>query len=320
MALPERQHEGDVVVVTLDVGGVECGRAGTRVDLGGEGADAEAGATLLLLHAKLGRWFQPGGHADGDTNLAAVALRASELPDGTTVSQEGYTQAQGTQALYRRIFATQGLTLGATSIFGLECEVALFADAKTSRDALARIRDALRTDEGASSYFAQLLATVAACGGGHATIDRSKPSLWDLIAEDPHLSRFRAALERFDLDTTLDAPGDLTVFAPTDDAFARLPAGTLERLEATANEAMFDRIVIYHLVDRRVGVADLRPGVLVTSLEGDPGATVTVDGGVPAVNGVPIGAGEQSAANGILHVIDAVLIPPSVQLDALAGS
>lgn len=150
-------------------------------------------------------------------------------------------------------------------------------------------------------------------------MDRSKPTLWDLISADPRLSEFRDALERLDVDTALDAPGDITVFAPSNDAFERLPAGTRERLESTVNEQMFDRIVIYHLVDRSVGVADLKPGMLDTSLVRDPGVLVTVDSGVPAINGVPVDGTEQRGANGILHVIGTVLVPPSVDLDALAA-
>ncbi|MEZ5101278.1 MAG: hypothetical protein R3C15_16050 [Thermoleophilia bacterium] len=120
-------------------------------------------------------------------DLAAVALRADDLPDGTQVLQEGYIDADGTEALYRRLFATEGLTLGASRIFGVECEVALFADAETSRAALERIRQAIATEDGASSYFSQLLANVT---GGEVVSLQGTTVPQAEIAEDAVVSSF----------------------------------------------------------------------------------------------------------------------------------
>ncbi len=119
-----------------------------------------------------------------------------------------------------------------------------------------------------------------------------------------------AAVQAAGLVDTLKGPGPFTVFAPTDAAFAALPAGTVERLLRPENRAELTRILTYHVVPGRVTAADLSGRTATpTSVEG---RRLQVDGrqGV-TVNGARVVTADVGASNGVIHVIDRVLIPPA---------
>ncbi len=110
---------------------------------------------------------------------------------------------------------------------------------------------------------------------------------------------------------TLKGPGPFTVFAPTDAAFAKLPAGTVERLLKPENKAKLVSILTYHVVAGKVMSAGLAGKV--TEAKTVEGTTVKIDatkGGV-TVNGAKVVKADIAATNGVIHVIDTVLIPKS---------
>lgn len=118
------------------------------------------------------------------------------------------------------------------------------------------------------------------------------------------------ALTAADLVNTLKGPGPFTVFAPTDEAFAKLPAGTLDNLLKPENKDKLRRILTYHVVPGKVLAADV---VKVSSAK-----TVSGDSLPIHVNGTAVMAGKArvvktdiAASNGVIHVIDTVLLPPS---------
>jgi transforming growth factor-beta-induced protein len=114
-----------------------------------------------------------------------------------------------------------------------------------------------------------------------------------------------AAAEAAGLATTLAEGGPFTVFAPTDAAFAALPEGTLEAV--LGDTELLTSILLYHVVPGRILAADLVDGQVVTTAEGRP-VRVTLGSGA-RVNGVDIVATDVMASNGVIHVIDAVLLP-----------
>jgi transforming growth factor-beta-induced protein len=123
-----------------------------------------------------------------------------------------------------------------------------------------------------------------------------------------------AAVEAAGLVETLQGPGPFTVFAPTDDAFAALPAGVLDALLLPENQAVLTQILTYHVLAGEVLAADVTAGEVET-VQGDP-ITITTDGGV-MVNDANVVATDVMASNGVIHVIDAVLLPPGVDPAAL---
>ncbi len=103
---------------------------------------------------------------------------------------------------------------------------------------------------------------------------------------------------------TLKSAGPFTVFAPTDEAFAKLPAGTLEKL--LANPAELKKVLTYHVVSGKVMAADVKPGK-VTTVEGSS-ATLATKGGV-TIDKANVVKTDIACSNGVIHVIDAVILP-----------
>lgn len=117
-----------------------------------------------------------------------------------------------------------------------------------------------------------------------------------------------AAVQAAGLVDTLKGPGPFTVFAPTDAAFAALPAGTVEDLLKPENKDKLVAILTYHVVPGKVMSTDLTDGLMAKTVNGAD-VTITLDGGAK-VNGATISTADIEASNGVIHVIDAVILPP----------
>src|SRR5689334_10476298 len=119
------------------------------------------------------------------------------------------------------------------------------------------------------------------------------------------------ALTAADLVGTLKAPGPFTVFAPTDEAFAKLPAGTLENLLKPENKDKLRRILMYHVVAGEVRAADVVKLPSAKAVSGDT-ITVSVNHGKVHVNDANVVKTDVPASNGVIHVIDTVILPSGV--------
>ena len=118
-----------------------------------------------------------------------------------------------------------------------------------------------------------------------------------------------AAVQAAGLVETLKGEGPFTVFAPTDEAFAALPAGTVENLLKPENKDTLDAILTSHVVPGKVMSTDLSNGMMAKTAQGGE-VTILTEGGVK-VNGANVVAADIAADNGVIHVIDAVILPPS---------
>jgi uncharacterized surface protein with fasciclin (FAS1) repeats len=116
-----------------------------------------------------------------------------------------------------------------------------------------------------------------------------------------------AAVQAAGLVDTLKGEGPFTVFAPTDAAFAALPAGTVEDLLKPENKDKLTAILTYHVVPGKVMSTDLTEGMMAKTVQGGE-ATITLEGGAK-VDGAAISAADIEATNGVIHVIDAVIMP-----------
>lgn len=112
-----------------------------------------------------------------------------------------------------------------------------------------------------------------------------------------------------DLVDTLKGPGPFTLFAPTDDAFAKLPAGTLDKL--LADPAALKDVLLYHVVQGKVMAADVTGMTSATSVQGSPIAIAVKDGKVYLNDSAQVVTTDIEASNGVIHVIDAVILPPT---------
>jgi uncharacterized surface protein with fasciclin (FAS1) repeats len=141
-----------------------------------------------------------------------------------------------------------------------------------------------------------------AFAGGHSK------DIVDTAVAAGSFNTLAAALTAAGLVDTLKGEGPFTVFAPTDAAFAALPAGTVEDLLKPENKDKLVAVLTYHVVAGKVMSADLTEGMTAATVQGSD-LTITLDGGAK-VNGAVISAVDVEASNGVIHVIDAVLLPP----------
>lgn len=117
-----------------------------------------------------------------------------------------------------------------------------------------------------------------------------------------------AAVKAAGLVETLKGPGPFTVFAPTDEAFAKLPAGTLESLLKPENKSKLQSILTYHVVAGKVMARDVTAMSSAKTVEGGSIAIKTMNGGL-MVNNAHVTQTDIAASNGVIHVIDTVILP-----------
>jgi uncharacterized surface protein with fasciclin (FAS1) repeats len=117
-----------------------------------------------------------------------------------------------------------------------------------------------------------------------------------------------AALQAAGLVDTLKGPGPFTVFAPTDEAFAKLPAGTVEMLLKPENKAKLTRILTYHVVAGKVMAADAAKLTSAKAVSGDT-LTIAAHGGGVTIDKAKVVKADIAASNGVIHVIDTVILP-----------
>lgn len=117
-----------------------------------------------------------------------------------------------------------------------------------------------------------------------------------------------AAVQAAGLVETLKGEGPFTVFAPTDAAFAALPEGTVEDLLKPENKEQLAAVLTYHVVPGKVMSTDLSNGMTAATVQGAD-VTIMTEGGVK-VNAANVTTADIAASNGVIHVIDAVILPP----------
>lgn len=130
----------------------------------------------------------------------------------------------------------------------------------------------------------------------------------EIISGDGRFSTLAAAIDAAGLAETLAGKGPFTLFAPPDSVFAKLPPGTAESLLQEA--AVLKNILLYHIVSGKLAAADLGQLPAVETLLGDMLPIEVAAGGAVAIGGAPIVRADVPAANGVVHVIDKVLLPP----------
>ena len=151
------------------------------------------------------------------------------------------------------------------------------------------------------------LTTAAAMFGTTALADGHSKDIVDTAAAAGSFSTLLAAAEAAGLVDTLKSEGPFTVFAPTDEAFAALPEGTVADLLKPENKETLTGILTYHVVAGSVMSTDLTDGMTPTTVQGGM-ITIDLSDGVK-VNDATVTAADIQASNGVIHVIDKVILP-----------
>ncbi len=159
---------------------------------------------------------------------------------------------------------------------------------------------------------------LAACGGDEETTTTAAPATTEAAMMDivdtavaaGDFTTLASLLEAAGLVETLKGPGPFTVFAPTDEAFAKVPQETLDALAADPEGALTD-VLTYHVISGKIMAADVTDGLETETLQGSTVKFTVKDGSV-MINDANIIQTDIECSNGVIHVIDAVILPPAM--------
>jgi uncharacterized surface protein with fasciclin (FAS1) repeats len=176
------------------------------------------------------------------------------------------------------------------------------------------MRNSMRRMVGAVAAVLAVPAIASAQSPSHNG-KTSMKNIVEIAIEAGNFNTLVTAVKAAGLAETLQGPGPFTVFAPSDAAFAKLPAGTVESL--LADKAKLTSILTYHVVSGKVMADDIvkANGATPTTVNGLPLDIVVRDGKV-YVNGAQVVSADIAASNGVIHVIDTVLLPKAAPVGA----
>ena len=160
-------------------------------------------------------------------------------------------------------------------------------------------------------FGVSMAATNAYAEPGSERAAEARGATKDVVATAIQAGHFKTlvkAIEAAGLVETLKGKGPFTVFAPTDAAFAKLPAGTVESLLKPENKAQLTKILTYHVVAGSVKAADVVKLTEAKTVQGQS-VKIMVKGGKVSVDGATVTATDIAASNGVIHVIDSVIMP-----------
>ena len=158
------------------------------------------------------------------------------------------------------------------------------------------------------AYVIQALAGVAIIGMVAGSLQAQGRDIVDTAVAAGQFKTLAAALQAAGLVDTLKGAGPFTVFAPTDAAFAKLPKGTVEELLKPENKAKLTAILTYHVVPGKLMAADVAKVADAKTVQGGS-VKVTAGAGKVMVNDSTVVKADIGASNGVIHVIDTVLMP-----------
>jgi uncharacterized surface protein with fasciclin (FAS1) repeats len=233
------------------------------------------------------------------------------LPEGTLETLLADPSGDLTQILLYHVLP--GKVMAADVSDGLEAETLQGASVGFSVEGdTVKIDDAtiVSTDVEASNGVIHIIDAVMLPPSEEET-STMENDIVETAMEAGGLETLLAAVEAAGLVEALQNVGPYTVFAPTDAAFSALPEGTMETLLADPMGNL-SQILLYHVVPGRVMAADLSDGLGIETLQGDSVA-FSVEGDVVKINDATIVTTDIEAANGVIHVIDEVILPPSLE-------
>ncbi len=265
--------------------------------------DPEALRSVLLYHVVPGRL------------VAALISDGKEVQtaQGESVQfsfTDGVKKINGATIVARDIQASNGVIHAIDSVILPPSLAAALADLLPSAE--EGVAEAAATPEPTEEAVAEAAATPEPS-------EEAAEELADIVDTAVAAGQFTtlaAALTEAGLVDALRGPGPFTVFAPTDDAFAALPQETLDAVLADP-EGLLTQILLYHVVAGKLMAADLVDGQEIVTLQGAP-LTISLSDEGAMVNDANIIATDIEASNGVIHVIDAVLVPPLEEAVAAA--
>ncbi len=156
--------------------------------------------------------------------------------------------------------------------------------------------------------LAMLFSALIVGNPTRATADNHLKDIVDTAVEAGSFGTLAAALQAAELVDTLKGEGPFTVFAPTDEAFTKLPAGTVEELLKPENKEKLQAILTYHVVAGKVGSSEVVKLDSAKTVNGKE-VKITINDGKVMIDAAQVTKTDIAASNGIIHVIDSVILP-----------
>jgi uncharacterized surface protein with fasciclin (FAS1) repeats len=174
------------------------------------------------------------------------------------------------------------------------------------------------SDSGSTTTAAPVETTEAPAETTEAPAPEGPGTIVDIASGNPDFSTLVELVVAAGLADTLAGEGPFTVFAPTDEAFAALPEGLLDALLLPENKDILTQILLYHVVAGAAVTSDMvEPGEV--TMADESVATLSAEGDALFINDAEIVTVDVMASNGVIHVIDAVIVPPGLDVAALLG-
>jgi uncharacterized surface protein with fasciclin (FAS1) repeats len=272
----------------------------------------EAGSFSTLVAAVQAAGLEDALRGEGPFTVFAPSDEAfAKLPEGTVEAL--LEDPQGALSRILLYHVIPGKVMAADVSDGLTAETLRGAEVSFSiMDGMVKINDAniVATDIEASNGVIHVIDSVIL----------PPADIVDVAATAGSFNTLIAAVQAAGLEETLRSKGPFTVFAPTDEAFAKLPEGTVEAL--VADPEALANILLYHVVPGKVMAADVSDGLEAETVQGSSVRFAIHSDGAPAIEGALITATDIEAFNGVIHVIDSVILPPKDIVDTAieAGS
>ena len=261
----------------------------------------EAGSFQTLVAAVQAAGLEEALRGEGPFTVFAPSDEAfAKLPEGTVEAL--LEDPQGALSRILLYHVIPGKVMAADVSDGLKAETLRGAEVSFSvMDGKVMINDAeiVATDIEASNGVIHVIDSVIL----------PPDDLVDVAVGAGSFNTLVAAVQAAGLEEALRGKGPFTVFAPTDEAFAKLPEGTVEAL--LADPAALADILLYHVVPGKVMAADVSDGLEADTLQGASVMFAIHSDGAPAIEGALITATDIEAFNGVIHVIDSVILPPA---------
>jgi uncharacterized surface protein with fasciclin (FAS1) repeats len=217
--------------------------------------------------------------------------------------------------LRNMVVATLAAALSVTCLGTLQAQsMPINGNSSTKKDPGATSPSAATVAPGTTQ--AKPAKTTQAQPGGKPAASGKKPetaaagNIVELAAGNSKFSTLVAAVKAAGMEKVLASTGPYTIFAPTNEAFAKLPKGALASLLKPENKAVLQQVLKYHVIAGKVMAADVKSGNVKTA-EGSSLKVVAGNGGV-TINEAKVVKADNTASNGVIHAIDTVLLPPSL--------
>ncbi len=272
---------------------------------GANGADLAFSATEISKTAPAGSALFTIGH------LAPFAANPVDNTAVTICTDDGVAVPGLSGITYPAVAANLTLPPGPYNLqvrLGNDCTGAVALDLAPFRLAAGDVRNVFATGLNNAAFPLQAVSTTGLGPNEYLPIVFRQQTIVQVAASNPDFSTLVTLLQAAGLDETLSGPGPFTVFAPTNDAFAKLPQATLDALLADPTGDL-TQILLYHVLGEELMASQISDGLTKATVQGS-NVSFSVQGNTVKIDDATITATDIIASNGVIHVIDTVLMPP----------